>query len=391
MRKLLVGVALVIVAGCGGSKTGVRESGGVRSSARAGAKPGAVNVLPGGTSAAPATSSTPAASTSTVSPAPAPSPLPSPSPAPSTSTSTSTIASSTSPGTGTGTGTTAVAPAPTGARLKGTIPASLTTGFDGTLYFAGEGLQPGSVFEVSVNGVFTKFLPATFHASDLLATYVYLTVAADYTFVAIAPDGSRSTPATFTVAAGTPQALVGLTAPDVQMMFPTRLETTTSGVVWLLGDQFMPGAVVTVQQAGLPAFVAPLVVLNERTAGWPVLGLVQGTVTLTVTNPTLLSSTPVTVAVGPAPPTGATPRAMFPPGVVGPFLGSVHVVGGAIEVGAVVEHRLVGATTSTSTPLARVSPAEAWWPLLYPAAGTYEVRVVNPGGAASAWSTFDVR
>jgi hypothetical protein len=38
-----------------------------------------------------------------------------------------------------------------------------------------------------------------------------------------------------------------------------------------------------------------------------------------------------------------------------------------------------------------VSTAEAWWMLLYPQAGAYEARVVNPDGQATPWRSFDVR
>jgi hypothetical protein len=46
---------------------------------------------------------------------------------------------------------------------------------------------------------------------------------------------------------------------------------------------------------------------------------------------------------------------------------------------------------TSRTTLVRVSSAEAWWTLVYPAQGPYEMRVVNPGGAASPWTPFDVR
>ncbi len=288
----------------------------------------------------------------------------------------------------------AATPAPsTGAALHGTIPPDPTTGFDGSLFFVGERLAPGSFFLVTVNGVPTKTLPATFYSSELLSTYVYLTVPATYTFQAIAPDGSSSTPVTFTVPNGGVSALLGQNAPSVQMVYPTRLAGSFAGTVWLLGDQFMPGAVATIQQPNLPPMIVPLLVVNERTAGWVVGPLQPGSVTVTVTNPTLLSSTAVTLPVGATPPgaAAATPSAYLAGGVSSPFLGTVTVYGSDLALGAVMELRPVGGATVTSTPLVRISSGEAWWTLVYPAAGQYEVRVVNPGGAASSWMSFDVR
>lgn len=311
-----------------------------------------------------------------------------------TSSSTGTSSSGTS-STGASTGSSGAAAAPsTGAALFGTIPPDPATGFDGSLFFVGERLVPGSLLLVTVNGVPTKTLPATFYSSQLLSTYVHLTVPATYTFTAIAPDGTSSASVTLTVPAGSPTAVLGLDPPAVQMVYPTRIDGSFAGTVWLLGDQFMPGAVLTIQQPNLPPMVVPLLVTNERTAAWVVGPLAPGSATLTVTNPTLLSSTAVTLPVGTTPPGGApaaTPSAYFAGGVTSPFLGTVTVYGSDLALGASMELRPVGGSTVTTTPLVRLSSAEAWWTLVYPTPGSYEVRVVNPGGAASPWTSFDVR
>lgn len=393
-RLFFVSVTLAALAGCGG--------GGSRASSRAAAAVSAGSTTPAPSATSPTTTSGSGATSSAGGGATAPTTtatLPSPrvinilSAAGSGAGAPVTSSTSTSTSTTAGTGT-APAVNPAGAALWGTIPPDLTTGFDGRLFLVGERLVPGSVLLVTVNGVPTKFLPATFHSSGLLSTFVYLTVAATYDFAAVAPDGTTSAPVTFTVRDGGTTTLLGLNPPDVQMVYPTHLDGSFAGTVWLLGDQFMPGAVATIQQPGLPALVTPLVVVNERAAAWLVGPLVQGSVTVTVTNPTLLSSTALTLPVGAAPPggaPGATPSVYMPGGVTSPFLGTVTVYGADLALGAAVELRPVGATGATQTPLVRLSSGEAWWSLVYPAAGHYEVRVVNPGGAASPWTPFDVR
>ncbi|MGE0712369.1 MAG: hypothetical protein AB7N76_01525 [Planctomycetota bacterium] len=280
------------------------------------------------------------------------------------------------------------------AQIYGMIPPDPTTGFDGTLYLAGEHFVPGSVIHVAVNGTPTKVLPATFYSSELLGVYVYLTVPATYTFSALAPDGTLSSSLTFTAPNGGAQTLLGLNAPSIQMVYPPHLDTSFSGTVWIMGDQFMPGCVGVISVAGVPVGAVPLVYLNERTVGWVTATPLAGDVTIQVSNPTLLSSAPVTLTVGAAPASSSTaaPQVSGPSGVSAPFLGTVHLYGSDIQVGAVVEVRVAGATASGNlTPLIRVSNAEAWWTLAYPLQGSYEYRVINPNGQGSAWSSFDVR
>ncbi len=314
-------------------------------------------------------------------------------PAP-TGTGAATTGTATTGATTTGaatTGATTTGAATTGAALHGTIPPDPATGFDGQLYLSGERLVPGTFLQVWVNGTFTKVLPATFYSSELLSTYVHLTVPADYDFVAVAPDGSTSAPLRLTVPAGNPAAYFGLLPPVVHMVYPPDLTASFTGTVWLMGESFVPGCFATVLQPGVPPLVVPLTYVNERTVAWTLLLPPAGDVTLQVTNPSLLSSGSLTLPVGPAPAAGAAPQAFFPGGVTAPFLGSVRIFGADLALGATVERRDPRTGAVTSTPLVRVSPVEALWTLVYPGPGTYEVRVVNPGGAASPWSLFDVR
>jgi hypothetical protein len=402
-------VAAAVLAGCGsGGGSSSRALTNTGGAAKAGTTattptttPGSINTLPGSSAipfgAPPATaavmSTTTAAATSAAT-TPTTSATTTP---PATTTPTTTSPIGTTPVVGTPPPglpvAAAIAPIFTGASLRGTIPGGLTTGFDGQLYFPGERLVPGSFFLVVVNGVPTKYLPATFYSSELLSSYVYLTTAADYEFIAVAPDGSQSTAARFTVAQSTPQTLFGLNPPVVSMVFPSSLDTTFSGMLWLVGDQLMPGAVATISQPGLPSYVMPLLVQNERTAGLTIPAVVAGSLTITVTNPTLLSSTARTFAVGPAtvPAGTAAPSVSIPGSVQAPFLGMVHVIGQDIALGAWIELRPAGTTTTTAVSvLSRQSTAEALWTLVYPGAGQYEVRVVNPNGAASPWRAFEV-
>lgn len=282
--------------------------------------------------------------------------------------------------------------ATTGARVFGTVPPDPETGFGGTLYLAGERLVPGSFIAVDVNGVPTKVLPATFYSSELLGVYVNLTVPADYTFTPVAPDGTRAAGVTFTVVDGGLQALLGLTTPDVQMVFPPSLDASFSGTVWFMGRGFVNGCTATLQVGGIPIAIVPLDYLNERTVGLDLPVLNPGDLTITISNPSFLSSTPLILTVGQAPTTGTTtPTAYGPGSLASPFVGSVHLTGSDIESGAEVELRPLGGATLSKTPLVRVSSNEAWWTLIYPTPGSYEARVVNPNGAAGAWWSFDVQ
>jgi hypothetical protein len=248
---------------------------------------------------------------------------------------------------------------------------------------------------VSYQGTPVAVLPAIFYSSELLGLSVAIPTPGDYTFTAVAPDGSTTAPLPVTVQPGAPAAAFGLTPPDVQLVFPPSLDTSFTGTVWLVGDGFAPGCVVTASVPGLPPVVAPALYLNQRTVGWVAATPVAGTVTLQVTNPTLLTSQTFTLTVGtpPAGPSGApAPHLMAPPDVTSPFLGSVHLLGQGIAVGATAELRPAGATAATaSASLVRMSSSEAWWMLVYPQPGSYEVRVVNPDGGASPWRAFDVR
>lgn len=403
-------VALACVLSAAGCNTGSREE---PAAATAGVTqtPGSVNVLPGSSAG---TSGTTTAGTST----PAPAGVAAASSASSAAAGSSAVASAASasvvapaasaPAASTASAPSASAPAASAttvagvtsapaaqAQIWGTIPPDPTTGFEGTLYLAGERFVPGSIISVEVNGVWTKFLPATFHSSEVLGVYVHLTVAADYAFTAVAPDGSLSTPVTFTVPNGGVPALLGLTAPVLNMVYPPSVDTNYSGTLWLIGDQFMPGSVALVSVAGSFPVPMPLQFINDRTVGLSTATPFAGDITIQVSSPNFLSSQTVTLTVYNAATTPTlsaplTPSFSAPSAVVSPFVGTVHLSGADFQQGATVEFREVGGGAITSTPLIRVSSVEAWWTLTYPTRGNYEVRVVNPGGAAAPWAAFRV-
>jgi hypothetical protein len=265
------------------------------------------------------------------------------------------------------------------------------------LYLAGERLVPGSVVQVDFQGSPLKWLPATFSSSELLGVYVNLTLPGDYDFRALAPDGTLSSPARVTVQAGSPAALFGLTQPDVQMVFPPSPDTNFAGTVWLMGDGFVPGSSLIVQAPGLPPLPAPLTHVNDQTVAWLTATLLPGDYVLHVVNPTLQVSQSFTLTVnaaGTSPATAAglpAPQVVGPGSVAAPFVGTVRLYGAGILPGATVEMRPAGSQAAASTALISVSTAEAWWTLVYPQPGSYEVRVVNPDSQATGWWTMDVR
>ncbi len=146
------------------------------------------------------------------------------------------------------------------------------------------------------------------------------------------------------------------------MIYPPSLDTQFSGMVWLIGQGFMPGCTLTVLHTKSLPQVVPLLYVNERTVGWSTATPpLPGDVTLQVTNPTLLASSTLTLTVGtPAPGSGNVPQASGPSSVSSPFVGSVQLYGTGIESGAVGELRdATSGTLLRQTSLIRVSSAEA--------------------------------
>jgi hypothetical protein len=279
--------------------------------------------------------------------------------------------------------------------LLGSIPPDPETGFNGFLWFVGERIIPGSWIRVSYMGVPIKVLPSVYDSSQLVGVYVYLTVPGDYIFEALAPDGSLSTPLALTIPQG---HLPGLNPadPELHMVYPPDLRVGFAGTVWLMGDNFAPGASLLVQFDNAPPVALPLIYMNERSLGWITAMPVAGAVTMRVVNPDLRSTIPLTLTVTAPQP---TPGHLFPApallllqnSVGAPFLGTVHLYGSDFLPGALLEVTAAATGQKQTTPLVFLSSAEMTWMLAYPQPGSYEIVVVNPDGQRSAPWTFDVR
>jgi hypothetical protein len=279
------------------------------------------------------------------------------------------------------------------------VPPNPTTGFGGYLWLVGERIRPGSSVLVSYQGVPIKVLPGLFYSSQVLGVDVFLTIPGDYDFAALAPDGTTSTAVAMTVASGGAQGAFTLEAPSLQMVYPPSFDTSFVGTAWLLGDHFMPGATLLASYAGGPDVVLPLVFVNSQVVGWVGATPQAGDLTLRVENPTLLSSTPVTLKVATAGSSGSggasgapAPQLLAPPTSVGaPFLGNLKIYGQAFAVGARVELTDVASGAMTATEVLYVSPGEVWWELVYPPAGSYQAVLRNPDGQATPGWPFQVQ
>src|SRR5581483_9336800 len=80
--------------------------------------------------------------------------------------------------------------------LSGTIPPDPTTSFSGLLFLVGQRMVPGSTIEVDFGGSPVAYLPGVFFSSAVMGVDTVFLAAGDYTFTAIVPDGSTSSPLT---------------------------------------------------------------------------------------------------------------------------------------------------------------------------------------------------
>ncbi len=370
---MLGALVALAVAGCNGGGASKSSGSASRVAPRSSTPTAPTRATTSGTTtpSTPATtpSTTPAATPGTTpatTPSPTPAPTPSPAPAP--------------------------APAPaTGVLLRGALPVDPQVGFSGLLFLSGERIVPGSMVLVGYQGV-TAVLPGVFFSSQVLGVNVAFTVAGDFTFTAVAPDGSVSTDITVKVTAAS-AAPFTVAPPNVNMVWPPSMDTTFVGNVWLMGDHFLPGATL-VGNGPTGPFVAPLVFVNERTLGWVTATPIAGSYSLAIMNPTFATSTTFTVTVGaPVAPAGTLPPpalASVQQSVLAPFVGSVRIYGRDFLPGAVVELKETTTGLTTATPVVFIGSAEAWWMLFYPAPGSYEATLRNPDGQATATWPFSV-
>lgn len=280
-----------------------------------------------------------------------------------------------------------------GVLLRGTIPFDPGVGFTGLLFLSGERFAPGSSVLVSYQGTPVVLLPGVFFSSQVLGVTVTFTVAGDYTFTAVAPDGSSSPALTKTIAAQPATSGFSLAAPEVQMVWPPSTDTSFMGTVWIMGEHFLPGASL-VGNGPTGPFVMPLSFVNERTLGWITATPIAGSYSLAVMNPTFATSKAVTITVGvPSAPAGtlaAPTLAYTQTSVAAPFVGSVRVYGKGFLPGAVLELKDTATGTIAVTPLVFVGSSEVWWMLVYPASGSYEATLRNPDGQATTSWPFSV-
>ena len=173
------------------------------------------------------------------------------------------------------------------------------------------------------------------------------------------------------------------------------------GVVWFMGDNFLPGSTLLVSQSGYPDMFYSLNFVNSQSLYWETATPVAGNMTLTVYSPTYVQSTPLTVQIaaaatatssvpGSVSPVGPAPDVLLAPtSCSSPFLGTEKIYGQNFQEGAViVVLDPTGAATETSALF--ISSDEVWWELLYPTSGTYQVSVQNPDGQTTPAFSFTV-
>lgn len=310
--------------------------------------------------------------------------------------STQPPATGTNPGTNTGVPGVPGLPASFNPELLGSIPPDPKTGFNGTLYFAGRRFMPGTTIVVSYQGVPTKILPATFDSSELLGVYVFLTVPGDYTFEALLPNGQLSNPIQMTVDQGPLPGVLNPNDPELQMMFPPSVPVGFTGTIWIMGENFSPGASLLVKAPNFPATPIPLTYVNNRSLAWTLTAPLPGSFSARVINPDLRSTDEVIMTVVPQNPGqgqlfNRPSIAAVSSQVSAPFLGTVHIFGADFLPGAVVEMTDIATQTTVTMPVAMVSSDQVQWMLAYPQPGSYEVRVINPDGQSTGVFNFDVQ
>jgi hypothetical protein len=389
-RNLVVIAALAALSGCNGSGSG-------SSTAAATAAPAATTVATPTTATTAVPAAAPAAPVGTASTWVYPKAIAG---AAATTTAASTTATSTAtPGAPVSTGTASSATAPaglatggstgaatTGVVLSGTVPPSPTVGFTGLLFLIGERIVPGSSVVVGFGGTTVGVFPGIFTSSQVLGVDLSIVVAGDYTFTALAPDGTTSNPTAVTVAAASTTASFTLQTPAIQMVFPPSFDPSFVGTVWIMGDNFLPGCTLVGTDPNGTAFAAPLTYMNNNTLGWETATPISGNYSLEVLDPTFQTSTAVTITVSGAAAAatgGPAPNLTYPPtSVASPFFGTARIFGTSFVAGATLE--LTDASGNmTSTSLVFISSDEVWWMLVYPAVGSYTALVRNPDGQAT--------
>lgn len=419
MTPALATVALALLAGCGGGSSG---SGGKTAASTA---PG--SSTPPATTTAPATSAAKAAGYTGTSGAVAAGRALSGSIAAATSAVSGGIAAATSAGiaattsaisggiaAATSAAASTIGSAPGGSvastiaafaappTLKGTIPADPDTNFVGSLFFQGTRIEPGTSVVVGFGGATVAVLPGTVYSSETVGADAFFLAAGDYTFTLLAPTGVTSNAITVTVKAAAANGSWLTETPDVSMLFPPSFDTSFVGTVWIMGDHFVPGAMIHCARAGYPDAWFPLTFVNDRSLFWETATPLAGDMTLSVVNPTTLESTPLTVHVadvtatasssvpGSVSPVGPAPRVLLgPTSCVSPFLGAEKIYGQDFQPGAVVVC-VDSSGTATTTAAVFLSSDEVWWELVYPLSGTYEVLVRNPDGQSTKAFNFTV-
>lgn len=326
--------------------------------------------------------------------------LPSNGSAPTSGASTSPAPTNPAP---TNTGATVPAtPSPTvpasqaGAQLFGSIPADPSTSFSGYIFLAGEFLQPGSQVLLSYQGIPITFLPTRFESSDLLSALVSFNLAGDYRFEAVAPDGSISGGFDLTVPQGSLPGIFNGADPEVQMIYPSNLRQGFVGTMWIMGDNFAPGASLLVQFNNSPAITVPASYVNSRTLAWMTATPLDGDLTIRVINPDLRSSPPTFLTVSPFQASSGqalpAPQIQFMAGsITAPFVGNLRIYGSDILPGAQVEWKDIATGVVRTSLLSFFSSNETIWTLAYPQPGNYEVTIINPDGQRSATGLLDVQ
>ncbi|MDF1666031.1 MAG: hypothetical protein P1V97_30015, partial [Planctomycetota bacterium] len=239
-------------------------------------------------------------------------------------------------------------------------------------------------------------LPANFYSSELLSSYVFLTIPGDYRFEALALDGSISGGFDLTIPQGGLPGVFNNADPAIHMSFPSQFQQGFLGSIYLMGDHFIEGAQLIVQVPNLPPVTVPLTYINSRTLSWTISAPLPGSISIQVVNPDLRTSSPITLTFQGSPTvnTGVFPRptvAFGPSLLSAPFVGSSHIYGQDFLPGAIIEWKDLSSNQVTLTPAGYLSNQELLWTLVYPAPGQYELVVVNPDNQRSTPLTVDVQ
>lgn len=154
-----------------------------------------------------------------------------------------------------------------------------------------------------------------------------------------------------------------------------------SGLLFLVGERFVPGSSVLITFQGMPVALLPGVFFSSEILGVDVLLAAPGAYTFAAVAPDGTTSRSLSVNVAPpssSSPTAAAPAVhmIWPPAIATSFVGTAWILGENFLPGTTLVG--TGPTGTFAEPLLFVNERTLGWPIAAPLAGSYTLQVVDP-------------